>query len=1133
MSRRIHLTIDVLRSAMLAAAILTTLLAKEAISASKGAVSGTVSDAATGDPLPNVTLMVPQLRRGTITNSDGEFLIKNVPPGTYTVRARRVGYIPSQDTLTMTGGEKTILNIRLLAEPIPMEPVQVKAPRTVRQRVDNASEDAEAYAYREGRSRAPISREEGEWLALTARAIREGQYELARSYAAEVGYEVEQYREPDVDREYVVLQEKEERVKGWGTFIYHPDYRFVDVIVQRIVPDFTGPAVQDIASSIFEDLGARALLICGAETSGWGSDTSPFKCILDEWSDERTLLVQIVGVAPRRDVPEESNKTRTVITDNRLHPPEEEAPLFPDLVWEGLRLFRRRGFGVIYPGAPSIVTEDRMAQPGAGFAGMYARRVGREEQVSYSASMYTVDVPSFGVVIGGVALKKTAEGMLQARIIRDTLTEFLIQKVLSGLRMDQIAEASGLFRKSQVKLSASETPNLVKMLLDRRLEYPVRQAIMEGLLSAGPASVDPLVEALIEARDEPYVRENAMGILAGIGTPSVNALIGVLKHKDDDVRRRAAWALRRIGDERAAFPLMALLKDRDREVRKEAILGLGTARSTDAVPVLLEHIPRADVEARRAIVWSLGEIGDPRAIEPLRALLRDPDGALRRAAAESLSRIVERNPGYIDVLMDGTQSPDPLVRVESAAALGRSQDEATIDPLLSLTRDDHAEVRYAAAKALGNLGDSRATPALVDLLDDDREKVRMSAALALGDLRAIDSVPELVGRLSDPDGQVRMVTARALGEVGDTRAVSALIEALDDPDRKVRIEAIFALGKLQDPRGTEPLIALLVQEESRISREAVAALQEILREHPGNVDILVQLLDAADVSLRKRAMDALEGITDPKIVEPLMQALQDKDPAMRRRATERLAETRDTRAVDPLLARLYDRSPIVRVEIMRTLGEMGDVRAVDPLLGVLRRTVRSFELEQNERDELLRREAVAALEKIIDVNSGDVEMLTSALGARDPAVRRKAISSLRRSYRPEAVDALIDALQDDDWYVRREAALTLPRFRDMRAAPPLLGLLKDDKVQVRRAAAWALGELPDGEAVEDLIGALQDEDWGVRKEAAVSLGKLGNPSARKSLDRMRDDPRREVREAVEWALNQLSTNGNAVVSETE
>jgi len=717
MSVRTHL-ISSITAILLAILILTAVDA-----APKGTISGTVRDAATGEPLPSATLIVSELRRGTISSAIGEFLIEDISPGIYTVRTRRVGYVPSEDTLTVAEGEAAILTVRMVPEPIPMEPVEVKAPRTVRQRVNDASEDAESYAYREGRSRAPIDREDGEWLSLAARAIREGQYELAQSYAAEVGYEVDRYTEQDLDREYIVLQEQEGGNRGWGTFLYHSDYRFVNVIVQRIIPDFTGAAVQNIASSVFEELGARALLICGAETSGWGSDTSPFKCVLDEWGDEKTLLVQIVGVEPRPEELDtlESQKTHAMITDNQFHPPDEEATLIPPLVWDALRMFRRAGFGVPLPDqAASLGNEDQIARSIAGYAGLSARRVGQEEQLSYSASMYTLEVRSFGVVIRGEALKKTMKGLIQARLIKDTLTKFLIQQVLSGLTAQELAEASGMFQKSRTKFSASETPNLVKMLVDPKLQTTIRQGIMEDLLYAGAASIPPLVEALVEAREYPHVRENAMELLASIGTPAVNALVVLLKNKDEDVRRRATWALQQIGDDRAAFPLMALLKDRNLEIRREAILGLGTVRSREAVPLLLEHLPRADLETRRAIVWSLGEIGDPGAISPLRARLRDSDGILRRGAAESLSKIVAQNPEHLDILMDGARSEDPLVRVESVIALGQHRNVATMDTLLSLTQDNHAEVRHAAAKALGDLGDLRATPVLMDLLDDGR-----------------------------------------------------------------------------------------------------------------------------------------------------------------------------------------------------------------------------------------------------------------------------------------------------------------------------------------------------------------------------------------------------------------------------
>ncbi|MCC6245486.1 MAG: carboxypeptidase regulatory-like domain-containing protein [Gemmatimonadaceae bacterium] len=73
---------------------------------------GTVTDTS-GLPIANVNVVIGQLRRQTITRSDGAFQFDSVPKGSYTVSARRLGYIAKAFTaiVTDTGG---VLHIRML-----------------------------------------------------------------------------------------------------------------------------------------------------------------------------------------------------------------------------------------------------------------------------------------------------------------------------------------------------------------------------------------------------------------------------------------------------------------------------------------------------------------------------------------------------------------------------------------------------------------------------------------------------------------------------------------------------------------------------------------------------------------------------------------------------------------------------------------------------------------------------------------------------------------------------------------------------------------------------------------------------------------------------------------------------------
>jgi hypothetical protein len=64
-------------------------------------ISGSVRDKQTNEALPGVTVALKNTQYGTQTNANGDFTIKNIPAGNYTLIVRLLSYIPIEQNLPL------------------------------------------------------------------------------------------------------------------------------------------------------------------------------------------------------------------------------------------------------------------------------------------------------------------------------------------------------------------------------------------------------------------------------------------------------------------------------------------------------------------------------------------------------------------------------------------------------------------------------------------------------------------------------------------------------------------------------------------------------------------------------------------------------------------------------------------------------------------------------------------------------------------------------------------------------------------------------------------------------------------------------------------------------------------------
>jgi len=97
-----------------------------------GKLTGTVTDKDTGEPLPGVNLLVEETELGTASNLEGHFVLVNIPPGTYTVKALIIGYQPMVITdVEIFIDRTTELSFELKMTTLEMEAIQVTAERVL------------------------------------------------------------------------------------------------------------------------------------------------------------------------------------------------------------------------------------------------------------------------------------------------------------------------------------------------------------------------------------------------------------------------------------------------------------------------------------------------------------------------------------------------------------------------------------------------------------------------------------------------------------------------------------------------------------------------------------------------------------------------------------------------------------------------------------------------------------------------------------------------------------------------------------------------------------------------------------------------------------------------------------------
>jgi outer membrane receptor for ferrienterochelin and colicin len=97
-----------------------------------GKLTGKVIDANTGEPLPFVNIILLETNFGAASDLDGNYVILNLPPGKYTLRAQSIGYQPVQvENVSISIDLTTNVDIEMKETAVELEAIVVESRQDV------------------------------------------------------------------------------------------------------------------------------------------------------------------------------------------------------------------------------------------------------------------------------------------------------------------------------------------------------------------------------------------------------------------------------------------------------------------------------------------------------------------------------------------------------------------------------------------------------------------------------------------------------------------------------------------------------------------------------------------------------------------------------------------------------------------------------------------------------------------------------------------------------------------------------------------------------------------------------------------------------------------------------------------
>ena len=413
-------------------------------------------------------------------------------------------------------------------------------------------------------------------------------------------------------------------------------------------------------------------------------------------------------------------------------------------------------------------------------------------------------------------------------------------------------------------------------------------------------------------------------------------------------------------------------------------------------------------------------------------------------------------------------------------------------------------MRQLALATLIRLGAIEHLPAMVGRLADDDVRVRDSARTGLLHLvaskRQLDPEFRLVENVlpMPPEPLAQVGAGEFLALAGEERGVDLLLNLVDHAEATVRIRVASALGAVVSPIAADWLSALTEDPDERVVAAALVGLVRL------SGQITHEVLASSKRLLRYNIRRLEIG---PEIarefVNPQPEFLNSMNGLLGQPLVDDIVKAMLAGPARAIVQNwIVDRIALGETDeaLLATelLSEYSEPRIVDTLITRL-------------RDEY--GEGRLALVRALGLTRSEVAVpaLSQALVDSAPQIRSAGIEALSKLRSRDIAGMLEPMLKDSAASVRVAAIRGLAGLDSTLGASVGRRLMKDDSSDVRLAAVEAVGNkalLEDAEPIADL---LEDSENSVRLAAIRVLSQIDTPLSRAKLRNALDDVKLEIR----------------------